>query len=444
MFQGKPTGVASQRETIPWAIFRANEDPTSGPSIFSGPVPFDLKPLERRAATKLLNCIAPDTQSPPSKSARRARVSQQPAQVVEASVTSRKKGGLPITLIQDVEVGRIVQLLGQVVKMNTFDSEKIILYLTDYTENPSLTDFKKDDEAGEEGDRFGHLSRRKGNWPGPWGQLTIQATLWEPHASFAREKVKAGDLVHLTYVRIKEGLGDGIEAVVHEDRRYHEKVHVRVVSPDYNEQAQELISRRQAYWKIHGRPSDDPKKAEKKRKKNEQKQKETRMEEGQSTLPATTSQVKKNPRSECFQSFSSSTAFPFSNPTVKSRNIEVPTRSIESILAGETHNIPIPGGISYKLPFQNVCYRLLVRVVDFFPPDLADFAVEVPMKSIVHRGDDEMDDGDNNQRTEWQWRFCLLVEGTEPMASKQQPRELMKIYVAGAEGEHLLGLDATE
>lgn len=129
--------------------------------------------------------------------------------------------------------------------------------------------------------------------------------------------------------------------------------------------------------------------------------------------------------------------------TVKSRNVEVPTRSIESILAGETHNVPIPGGISYKLPFQNVCYRLLVRVVDFFPPNLADFAVEVPMKSIVNQGYDEMDDGINGC-TEWQWRFCLLVEGAEPVASKQQPRELMKIYVAGAEGEHLLNLTATE
>lgn len=444
MFQGKPTGVASQHDTIPWAIFRANSDPTSSPSILSGPAPFDLKPLERRAALALLDRIAPDTQSPPPKSARRARVSQQPAQVVEASLTSQKKGGPPISLIQDVEVRRIVQLLGQVVRLNTFDSEKTILYITDYTENTSLMDFKKDDESGTEGDGFNYLSRRKRDWPGPWGQLNIQVTLWEPHASYAQEHVNEGDLVHLTYVRIKEGRGDGIEAAVHEDRRFPEKIHVRVVSPDYSEQAQELMSRRQAYWKIHGKPSDDPKRAEKKRKKNEQKQKETRIEEGQKTLPAATPQVKKNPHSEWSLSLSSSTAYSFWSATVKSRNVEVPTRSVESILAGETHNVPIPGGISYKLPFQNVCYRLLVRVVDFFPPNLADFAVEVPMKSIVNCRDAEMNDGTNGQRTEWQWRFCILVEGTEPVASKQQPRELMKIYVAGAEGEHLLNLTATE
>lgn len=83
-------------------------------------------------------------------------------------------------------------------------------------------------------------------------------------------------------------------------------------------------------------------------------------------------------------------------------------------------------------------------MVDFFPPNLADFAVEVPMNSIIDHGDEEMDDGTNGRRTDWQWRFCLLVEGAEPVGSKQQPRELMKIYVAGADGEHLLNLSATE
>ena len=83
-------------------------------------------------------------------------------------------------------------------------------------------------------------------------------------------------------------------------------------------------------------------------------------------------------------------------------------------------------------------------MVDYFPPNLADFAVKVPMKSIVDRGDDDMDESATGKRTEWQWRFCLLVEGTEPRLSKQQPRELMKVYVTGAEGEHLLNLHATE
>lgn len=126
---------------------------------------------------------------------------------------------------------------------------------------------------------------------------------------------------------------------------------------------------------------------------------------------------------------------------VKSRNPEVPIRSIEYILSGETHVNNLPGGITYNLPFQNIYYRLLARVVDFFPPKLEDFAVQVPIKSIADYG---KHDNGMTQRTEWQWRFCLLVEGTEPVASKQQLREQMKVFVSGAEGEYLLNLTATE
>lgn len=210
-----------------------------------------------------------------------------------------KRGGLPFHLIQDVQVNNLAQLLGQVVRLNTYDSEKCLMYLTDYTSNAGLMDIKKqdEDEQGPEGDEYNYMARKKKDWPGPWGQLTIQVAVWEPHASFVRERVKAGDLVLLTYVRIKAGRFEGgIEAAVHEDKRYPEKIHVRIVSPNYDERSRELLDRRKEYWAIHGKPSDDPKKAEKK-KKSEQKKKEVRKEEGQKTLTVATSQNKKNPHS---------------------------------------------------------------------------------------------------------------------------------------------------
>lgn len=130
--------------------------------------------------------------------------------------------------------------------------------------------------------------------------------------------------------------------------------------------------------------------------------------------------------------------------TVKMRNIGVPERSIEYILSGESHVNNLPGGITYTLPFQNVCYVLLARVVDFFPPNLEDFAVQVPMERIAANYRNQGQDIDSTPSMEWQWRFCLLVEGTEPMVSKHELRKQMKIYVSGGDGEHLLNLDATE
>ncbi|KAJ5159703.1 uncharacterized protein N7482_006707 [Penicillium canariense] len=424
MFQNKPTGVASQHDTVPWAIFRSDSDPSSSPSITTGPVPFPLKQLEKRAALMLLDGVATTGQSTVPQSVLQEPVLQQTSQVVQVSMpaSNPKRGFLPFQLIRDVQPGPFVQILGQVVKMNTIDSEKCIMYITDYTSNESLMDIKKEDgDLGTEGDTYDYLSRRKKNWPGPWGKMTIQVTLWEPHATFAREHVSGGKLVLLTYTRIKPGRDSGLEAVVHEDKRFPNKIHVRLISDDHDDRARELMERRKEYWKIHGKPSEDPKKAAK-RKKNDQKKPEGKVEEGRKTLSMPVSRTK-------------------TNDYIKTRSYDVPPRSIDYILSGESHINRLSGGITYRLPFQNVCYRPEVRVVDFFPPNLEDFAVQVPMGSIMTGDDNE--NAASTQRMEWEWRFCLLVEGTEPQVPRDQAREQMKLFVTGAEGVHLLSLDPT-
>lgn len=80
-------------------------------------------------------------------------------------------------------------------------------------------------------------------------------------------------------------------------------------------------------------------------------------------------------------------------------------------------------------------------MVDFFPPKLEDFAVQVPMESIL--AGDNGHDPSGTPRMQWEWRFCLLVEGTEPLVSNQV-RAQMKVFVTGGEAEHLLNLDAVE
>lgn len=80
-------------------------------------------------------------------------------------------------------------------------------------------------------------------------------------------------------------------------------------------------------------------------------------------------------------------------------------------------------------------------MVDFFPPKLEDFAVEVPVKSILADNDGHGPSGTPHML--WEWRFCLLVEGTEPLISNQV-RAQMKLFVTGWEAVHLLRLDAVE
>ena len=297
IYQNKPTGVVSHRSNVSWAIFRPEPSSSSSPFITSGPIPYEPSLKERDLAQSLLDRVSAEAisvQQPTSHSVPAFQKSSH----VQASVPTAKSGGLPYIPIQFAKVRLLCQLLGQVVNLNTYDSEKSILYLTDFTENEGLVNYKKpgedDDESGPEGDRFNYIQKTK-NWSGPWGKFTIRVTLWEPHASYAREHLKPGDIVLLTYVHIKEAR-DGLEAAVHEDKKFPEKVHVRKVDGDNDERVRELMKRRTEYWKIHGEPKADTKKAKKRNKRVEQK-KEARKEEGQLTMPAA-SRIKLNQHSE--------------------------------------------------------------------------------------------------------------------------------------------------
>ncbi|KAJ5629331.1 Telomere end binding protein [Penicillium herquei] len=423
-YQGRATGVASQGQRVAWAIFRADEDPSKSPSITTGPFIFIPTPGEKAKASALLEQVQHKLQPQTPQRTRRGTIPQQSTTVVEASLATPtpRKGKMPVSQIKDAVPDKFCQIVAQVVKDHHYDSDKSTIWVTDYTSNEGLPDHEKDDSmTGTDGDPYGHLSSKYKNWPGPWGKLTMQVTLWNPHATFARSNISVGNIVFLSYVRPKISRDGNLEAAIHEDKKYPHKIHLRVVSPDYDVHAIELMKRRKEYWKIHGDRKDDRNNDSRpaKKQKVEEPKKTPQKEGNRTSLPVaaltTSSRVKPNPQ-------------------VKPRGVGIPTSSINSILAAETHVIKLPHDLNYKVPFQNVGYTLLARVVDFFPPKLEDFAVQVSSKSIID---------DDTESVTWEWRFCLLVEGTEPLISKNQQRQQLKIFVTGAEAEFLLCLDAT-
>ncbi|KAJ5945558.1 hypothetical protein N7454_002397 [Penicillium verhagenii] len=342
LYQGRPCGIVGDRQTILWAIFRHEEDPTKSPHIITGPQPFSPTAAEKKIALALLDKYTPEVQN----NTWRTGVSQQPSQIASSFQVKVKKQFLPVTLIKDLVVDQFTQIMGQVVKDNHYDSDKSSIWITDYTSNDYLVDHQRNgDNTGADGDSFGYLIRSDDNWPGPWGKLTIQVTLWEPHAGWCRNNVKLGDLVLLSYVRPKNSTNGSLEGAVHQDKKFPNKLHIRTISSDYDQHAKELMKRRKEYWEIHGKPKTETK-HNKKKQKNEAPAKEPRKEEGQKVLSSVRSRR---------------------NQHVKIRDFGIPTRSVDSVLSAATHVISLGGGISYKLPFQNVAYNVLVRVVDFFP-----------------------------------------------------------------------------
>lgn len=215
------------------------------------------------------------------------------SQVVQASVPTRKPGGKQFSLIKDIEERTYVILVCEVLNISVNDSEKVIIDVTDYTSNESLSDDGADDGDGREGDSFNYLAprpKRKRN--GLLGRMTLRITLWDPHAAFARVNIRPTHFVHLNNVHIKRGrIYKNLEASIHTDRHYPDKVCITKVNPSNDERARALLDRRKEYWAKHYSKEDaqeenteKPANSKKAKQTKSQKKQEKKNEEGQNPL----------------------------------------------------------------------------------------------------------------------------------------------------------------
>jgi protection-of-telomeres protein 1 len=139
-----------------------------------------------------------------------------------------KKGTLKFSLIRDMKVNNFYDLIGLVVK--TFSAtQNYTLYITDYSRNSMVHSYEWPGNNTVEEGNFSRAKQGGGEWPGPWGQYTLQITLWDAHASAARQILEdtqilqnmqdgVGVYVGLKNVRAKKN-GDGrLEGVLHGDK----------------------------------------------------------------------------------------------------------------------------------------------------------------------------------------------------------------------------------
>jgi protection of telomeres protein 1 len=136
-------------------------------------------------------------------------------------VSSRE--GPKSALIKDVEERKFYYIVGEVIK-TVGSSGGFELYVSDYTSNPRLFNY------GRYGDEFNYIGRKeKKLWPGPYGKLTLEVTLWPPHSITAQSTVKEGDFVELRNVKMKLETSM-LEGVIHTDRKYPDRVDVHALS----------------------------------------------------------------------------------------------------------------------------------------------------------------------------------------------------------------------
>lgn len=110
------------------------------------------------------------------------------------------------------------------------------------------------------------------------------------------------------------------------------------------------------------------------------------------------------------------------------------------------HSYTGKSGVKLELPYINVKHKVRVRVVDFWPPVLEDFASLAPAADAS--GENSEDDTDNISSyasQKWIWDFFLLLEDVKPHQPNCAPAQLWA-HVDHRYAEFLLSMaeDPTE
>lgn len=167
------------------------------------------------------------------------------------------------SLLKDVKDQCYCNILGEVIQVYDASSDgAVTVYFSDYTANSEFYNRPWDEgetSKSRDGDDYGYIKTRPKtikDWPGPYGKMTIQLTLYDGHATFVREHVKAKHWVLLKNVQIKYGsMGGCLEGFLRGDRfAFEGKVQVEIMqqtetAEENDPRWREAVRRRSEYEK---------------------------------------------------------------------------------------------------------------------------------------------------------------------------------------------------
>lgn len=445
-----------------WTVFHQQDIPTSNTELgvdlpfakMSDQVPSPSKEVMAYVVT-LYNFLDRSTFSEPP-----AVTSLQANDSFSLNGNQTKK----FQLIQDLTLPRTnnsrkyADLLGEVrrVYMNDF---RVELTITDYTFHESLYDYahESNEDLGRDGDPFNYVHNHK-PWPGPWGKMSMMVTLWDEHATFARDNVGVKSLVYLTNVQIGyDREGTMMEGRLHGNQ--YNKLCIRICKPQHaqeDERIKAFLKRKRDYeaelrlhgikgleeWKKQSQETSKQPPAEKELTPAEKKKRQREKRKAKKkALNATTDRNPPKPP------ILTNTL----NPNIRTNkppSTLIPVK-ISEILDPSTLVGPFttPAGNTFTLPFKNNLYHLKpIRVIDFHPPNIADFAAPHRHSDYEALSDYESDEPssdvemtDADAEMSWEWRFELLVEDFNPKATlADRAKGRMKLLIAGTDADFLL------
>lgn len=134
--------------------------------------------------------------------------------------------------LKDVRDREFADVIVEIVKKPYDTSDRITLWVSDYTENDDFFHYAFKGFGGDGGqasDPYGyganlpHGAGTGGEWKGPFGKRSMQVTCFDPHIEFIREKkLSTGSWVMLRNLNIKYGHNAAnLEGYLRSDRQYN-------------------------------------------------------------------------------------------------------------------------------------------------------------------------------------------------------------------------------
>ena len=457
------SNAATTWAVIPGTSLLDSEDPTfadvdlrppydaqQGAKTGQGPRP---TPSEFRYAKALLQTRDPGTLRAPPKS-----TALDVGQIITASggrppPTKSLKYRMLKDLADPAEHGgqQFVDLLGEVRRVY-FSGNPAEVKITDYTVHPLLYNYGQGDVYDS------HLTdiQRRELLEFPKGRMTIKLTFWDEHSQHIRDlahsdKLRLGDYMRVKNVNIRmdrnmgqlEGhlrgssgrFGNAFQIVSPKDSAHDEDLHA-------------LLKRKREY-ELHV-------KAEMLKIKPEAIVPAKRMAEDATQAPAPQNPVplskaaKKKQRKKEKQEAKKKDNSSSTNQHVRCEAISIPLTTIATILDSAQLERRTPAGNPFNLPFQNCKYKSKVRVMDFFPDNLEDFATPYRTSEYEALSDYESENDsaaslassqNAPDHVRWEWHFCLMVQDAD---TPQSNTSTMILQVAGQDGDYLLNMEACD
>ena len=471
-----------------WTIFHSGTIPEHAPPYGASIKSIKTKDAPNPTAQELAYVVELNSRRDPGKFS---------MPLTQEAIQNMTKPREKFSLIKDVCANIFYDLVGLVVKVYS-SGDRVELYVTDYTSNCLLCDYI----PGIDDEEMGVDSGTSRKWRGPSGKHTLQITLFPPHALWAYKHVREGHYVFLRNVRVKLNRDSSsvLEGVLHGDRKNESRIDVSTVDPTGDDRAKEVLRRKRDYERNEKRnrpepsqnsTSQDPSgstkpptektgksKSQRKRERERRKKQQAKANDQPNCNPHADSESDQPLKKRKLSPLPTETsrvalraAIHTPNPHIRTTFPDHPIRSLKDILAiadSETSTTLNPKPPPSDILNHTLISRATVRVLDFWPHSLEDFARrrkigEYDILSDCGSGDEgegEEDDEDDEEEEDgeedgnepvpgrkkyvWEWKFILRVEDASPAAPLSADGKKVQIILFSTleNADYLLKMEA--